>query len=153
MLPIGRIGPRPPEGVDRATRFTKDEQVTLMSLWAIARSPLMIGGDLPSLDPWTLSLITNREVLAVNQTCSDSHEFSRNGDEVAWIARAPDEKVYVALFNLSDRLATIALPLTSLRGPRVHRVRDLWARQDRGTAESTLVQSLAPHGSFLCQLT
>lgn len=67
MLPLGRIGVRAERGDDRRSRFTADEQQTLMSLWAIARSPLMFGGDLPSNDDATLKLITNDEVLAVNQ--------------------------------------------------------------------------------------
>jgi alpha-galactosidase len=153
MLPLGRLGPRPPEGIDRPTHFTKDEQVTVMSLWAIARSPLMMGGDLPSLDAWTLSLITNPEVLAVNQKSSDQRELFRRGDEVVWFAKAPDEKVYLALFNLADQPATISVPLAFLDEPRVRRVRDLWARKDAGTVDGTLTRSLAPHGSFLCQLT
>ena len=68
MLPLGRIGIRAERGDDRMSRFTHDEQRTLMSLWSIAQSPLMFGGDLPGNDDFTLSLITNDEVLAVDQT-------------------------------------------------------------------------------------
>jgi hypothetical protein len=57
MLPLGRIGMRAERGDDRSTRFTHDEQRTLITLWSIARSPLMFGGDMPSLDPWTLGPI------------------------------------------------------------------------------------------------
>jgi alpha-galactosidase len=148
MLPLGRIGPRPPEGVDRATRFTPDEQVTLMSLWAIARSPLMMGGDLPSLDPWTLSLLTNPEVLAVNQKSTHNQELCRDGDRIAWTARAPDASEYLALFNLGDRPASMGLPLAA----RARRARDLWKKKDAGPLDAVLRTELPPHGSLLLQL-
>jgi len=67
MLPLGHIALRAERGIDRMTGFTKPEQYTLMNLWSMFRSPLMFGGDLPTNDEFTLSLITNDEVLAVNQ--------------------------------------------------------------------------------------
>ena len=68
MIPFGHIGIKCTiAGPERQTRFTKDEQVMLMSLWALAPSPLMLGNNLPDTDEWTLSLLTNDEVLAVNQ--------------------------------------------------------------------------------------
>jgi alpha-galactosidase len=67
MLPLGRTAIRGERGEDRMTNFTEDEQRTLMTLWAIARSPLMYGGDLPSNDAFSLSLMTNQEVIEVNQ--------------------------------------------------------------------------------------
>ncbi len=66
MIPLGRIGKRSVGG-NRATRFTKDEQITMMSLWALGPSPLMLGMNMPENDEWTESLLTNDEVLAVNQ--------------------------------------------------------------------------------------
>ena len=75
MLPIGILK----MGKDK-TRFSRDEQFTLMSLWSIARSPLMIGADLTKLDDFTLSLLTNDEVLAVNQKSSGNRELFHRGD-------------------------------------------------------------------------
>jgi hypothetical protein len=66
MIPFGRIGIRC-VGKDRQPQFTHDEQLTLMSLWAIGPFPLMLGGHQADNDKWTLSLITDDEVLAVNQ--------------------------------------------------------------------------------------
>ena len=68
MLPLGHIGIRAERGVDRQSLLTRAEQITLMTLWAISRSPLMFGGDLPSSDSFTLQLLTNDEVLQVNQS-------------------------------------------------------------------------------------
>ena len=73
MLPLGHIGIRAERGEPRMSLLTHDEQRTLMTLWSIARSPLMFGGHLPDNDPWTLDLLTNDEVLAVNQMATASH--------------------------------------------------------------------------------
>jgi hypothetical protein len=149
MLPIGRIGPRPPEGVDRATRLTRDEQMTLMTLWAVARSPLMLGGDLTSLDPWTHSLLANPEVIAVNQESTSSHELHREGDQIAWSATGPDDTEYIALFNLADHPATVSVPV----GVEPLRTRDLWKRQDQEWIDGVLRRELPAHGAALLRLT
>jgi hypothetical protein len=72
MLPLGHLGPAPGWGESRDTRLTHDEQRTLMTLWCVFPSPLMIGGRLPSADDWTLSLLTNPEVLAVDQQSTEN---------------------------------------------------------------------------------
>lgn len=101
MLPIGRIAIRSQVGFDRMTKLTHDEQRTMMTLWSIARSPLMFGGDLPSNDAWTNSLLTNQEVLGVNQRSTNNRELFRNGNRVGWVADAPGGGKYLALFNAS----------------------------------------------------
>jgi hypothetical protein len=104
MLPMGMIGlPKGGgRGPDRASRFTHGEQQLMMTLWAICRSPLFLGGDVALLDDATLALLTNPEVLAVNQGSSGNRQLFRRGDRVAWVASAPGESVrYLALFNLA----------------------------------------------------
>jgi hypothetical protein len=104
MLPLGRLGIRAERGDDRQTRFTRDEQRTLMTLWSIFRSPLMFGGDLPSNDAFTLSLLTNKAVLAVNQHSTNGRQLWRRGDQVAWTADDPATgDKYLALFNAQDQ--------------------------------------------------
>src|SRR5262249_44056175 len=104
MLPLGRIGIRAERGIDRQSLLTPDEQITLMTLWAISHSPLMFGGDLPSNDAFTLSLLTNDEVLKANQASYDNQELFRAGmhdDKITWIAKSMDsDDLYVALFNI-----------------------------------------------------
>lgn len=102
MLPLGRIGIRGHVGTDRMSNLTQDEQRTLMSLWSISRSPLMFGGDLPSNDAFTLSLLTNPEVIAVDQHSSNNRQLFRTNDKVAWVADAPGGGKYLAVFNLND---------------------------------------------------
>jgi hypothetical protein len=104
MLPLGKIGLRAERGEPRWTAFTKDEQYTLMTLFSIFRSPLMFGGDLPSNDDFTLSLITNKDVIYVNQRSTNNRQLFRKDDHVAWVADDPKTgDKFLALFNASDR--------------------------------------------------
>jgi hypothetical protein len=98
MIPVGVID------MGRRTWFSRDEQVTLMTLWCIARSPLMLGADLTLLDAQTLSLLTNDEVLRVNQASANNRQLFRDGaGGVGWIADAQGgSDRYVALFNTRD---------------------------------------------------
>ena len=97
MLPLGVLG-------SRRTRFTPDEQRTLMTLWSIARSPLVHGGDMTKTDAETLELLTNDEVIAVDQLSEGNRQlFDRDG-LVAWTASVPGSPdLYLALFNTRDR--------------------------------------------------
>ncbi|GAC1589459.1 MAG: hypothetical protein NVS3B25_07060 [Hymenobacter sp.] len=107
MLPLGRLGIRAERGNDRPTRFTRDEQFTLMTLWSIFRSPLMFGGDLPSNDAFTLSLLTNPRVLAVHRRSTHNRQLFRRGDLVAWTADDPATgDKFLALFNAQDQELT-----------------------------------------------
>jgi alpha-galactosidase len=95
MLPIGVL-----QMGKSKTHFTRDEEFTLMSLWSIARSPLMIGADLTKLDDFTLSLLTNDDVLGVNQNSTNNHELFHRDGFYGWVADAPGSPdKYVAVFN------------------------------------------------------
>ncbi len=146
MLPFGLIRFGEP------TRFTRDEQYTVMTLWSIARSPLMHGGDMTRTDEFTLSLLTNDEVLAVNQRSANNRQLFRTDDGlVAWVADAPaaGEK-YVALFNTRDGApAEVSVALADLGFAKAARVRDLWARRDLAPATGALVAEVAAHGARL----
>jgi alpha-galactosidase len=150
MLPLGHIGIRAERGDDRFSLFTEDEQKTLMNLWSIFRSPLMFGGDLPSNNAFTLSLITNAEVLEVDQHSVGGHQSYQQGDTIAWTAEAEDHRgQFVAIFNIGDSKANVELNWTdagvSAKQPRV---RDLWLRKDAGTLEKLKI-TLEPHSSVL----
>jgi alpha-galactosidase len=104
MLPLGRIGIRAENGDDRMSRLSKDEQITLMSLFAIFRSPLMFGGDLPSNDEFTRSLLTNNDVLSVNQYSRNNKQLFRHDDTIAWTADDPaTHDKFLAVFNAQDQ--------------------------------------------------
>jgi alpha-galactosidase len=104
MLPLGHIGIRAEVGKNRASLLTRAEQRSLMTLMCIFRSPLMFGGDLPTTDSETMKLITNADVLHVDQHSKDNRQVSRNNDLIVWTAN--DEKTkdkYVAMFNVQDQ--------------------------------------------------
>ena len=104
MIPLGRIGKRS-VGPERTTRLTRDEQITLMSLWVLLPSPLMLGMNLPENDPWTLSLLTNDEVLAVNQDPLGkpaTRVSQKNGLEV-WTKQFKGGAKAVGLFNRNGK--------------------------------------------------
>ncbi len=100
MLPFGVLNLG-----ERSTRFTEDEQRTVMTLWSIARSPLMMGGDLTKMDAFTLSLLNNDSVIAVNQNSSGNRPLFEKDELVAWVADVPGTAdKYLAVFNKRDRV-------------------------------------------------
>ena len=155
MLPLGHIGIRAERGDPRMSLLTKDEQRTLISLWSIARSPLMFGGNLPDNDPFTLDLITNGEVLAVNQKAAASRELFTRGNQVAWIAGLPGSPAkYLAVFNIGDSAEEpIKVTWSELGLSGDCAVRDLWAKKDLGTAAGGQTFHVAPHASAFYRIT
>jgi alpha-galactosidase len=156
MLPLGRIAIRGERGEDRASLLTRDEQVTLMSLWAIFRSPLMMGGDLPSNDAFTLGLLTNPEVLAVNQNSTGNRELFARGNRIAWIADVPGSRDrYVALFNVGDGETPVEIAVRwdeiGLSGKC--KVRDLWAKADLGVFDDSVAATVARHAARLYRIS
>ena len=96
MLPFGIIQ------FNRKTNFTQEEQRLCFTLWSIARSPLILGADMTKLDDWTLKLLTNKEVIEINQNSENNRQLSQRGDLFVWTADVPGSKdKYVALFNAS----------------------------------------------------
>ncbi|MFL6414919.1 MAG: glycoside hydrolase family 27 protein [Bryobacteraceae bacterium] len=154
MLPLGRIGIRAERGEDRRTRFTPDEQQTMMSLWSIARSPLMFGGDLPSNDEATYRLISNDEILQVNQHASNSHQLFANGAQIAWVSDAASSGAkYLAVFDVGDRgTEDIRVEWKDLGLSGECSVRDLWAKKDLGRANGRYTFKIGPHASGLYRI-
>ena len=158
MLPYGMMGlGNKPTLPTRKSRLTADEVRTHFTLLAIARSPLLFGGDIPQLDDFTLAILTNPEVLAINSRSRGNRPlwlWPRDDRYVAWTAEAEaGPEKYLAVFNLGDEPAEISVDLAEHGfGARV-RLRDLWARADLGTAAKTFAPRLAPHACALvsCQ--
>ena len=155
MLPLGRLAIRSNEHGrgERWTRLTHDEQITMMTLWCIARSPLMVGCDLPSNDAWTLDLLTNADVLRVLKESSNGSQVLRTdgvaGGYIVWTADGSDGSTYLAVFNTGFVAATIELPLDAVGLPESVACRDLWAGRDVGRVTHTLVTEVASHGARL----
>lgn len=167
MLPLGKIGLRAERGAPRMSGFTKDEQYTVMSLFAIFRSPLMFGGDLPSNDEFTLSLLTNKEVIKVNQNSINNRQLFRNDDMIAWTADDPKTgDKYLALFNASDQkpvegdpagpapsdAAEMAVNFDQLGLTGTHTVKDLWTGDDLGKFTGEFKHIINRHGAGLYRI-
>jgi len=154
MLPIGVLV----MGKSK-THFTRDEQITLMSLWCIARSPLMIGADLTKLDDFTLSLLTNDEVIAVDQKSSNNHELFRHDGLYGWVADMPDSPdKFLALFNTQSPDATsnptaVPVKLSDLGFAGKARIRDLWQQKDLGSVADEFAPVLNAHGAGLYRVS
>lgn len=166
MLPLGKLRISPDDYVaeqmglsvkevtNEQTRFTPAEQVTMMTLWSFFRSPLMMGGHLPENDAATLALLTNEEVIAVNQRSRRNREVLAEGDRVVWAAEAEDGgAMYVGLFNRGAQqglAVEVALSRLGLRDTA--RVRDLWKRQDLGAVQGAVRANVPSHGAVLLRL-
>jgi len=144
MLPLGRLALG-----ERDTKFTPDEQRTLMTLWSIARSPLIMGGDLRHLDGPTTALLTNPEIIAVNQASHGNRpHFVEDGMRV-WTARAANGDAYLALFNTGETPREIGVDLKLVGLPASASVRDLWTRGNIGRAGGRFSVQLPSHGAGL----
>jgi alpha-galactosidase len=153
MLPIGMLGPRPGQGKPHQSDFTHDEARTLITLWSIMQSPLILGTNLTQLDSFTESLLTNDEVLAANQHATRGRPLLNEPKRAVWVAQ-PDSGpgVFLAIFNLDDAPQSFAYPLQSLGvGGTSYRVRDLWNKKDQGSTD-VLKVTLQPHASALYRL-
>ena len=150
MLPLGYLGPKAGWGKARQTRLTHDEQRTLLNLWGISRSPLVMGGDLPHNDRWTTSLLTNREFLKVDQHSRDTRVAVSSDAEVVWTSRPETGSgYYIAVFNRSGAPRHLHFLWKDLGMPEGrYRLRDLWEHRSQGK-QAALEVELGPHASAL----
>ena len=149
MLPVGQV-----RAFDHGwTKFTHDEQVTLLTLWSMARSPLMIGGNLPANDPFTLALLTNDEVLAVDQHATNGRQVRRDKSSAVWAADAAGGGTVVALFNLSNHAGDVAVTLADVGVTGRAKVRDLWHGRELDAVEGGVKASVPSHGAVMVRLT
>ena len=152
MLVLGRVG----WGRDlHPTELTPDEQYTHMSLWCLLNAPLLLGCDLTQLDDFTLNLLTNDEVLSVNQDPrgEPAKRLMRDGMKEVWGKTMADGSKAVGLFNRSqapDRV-TVQWQALGLTGPQ--QVRDLWRQKDQGMFEGHFTAKVPRHGVVLIKIT
>ena len=129
MLPIGPIL----QDYDAAnrTKFTENEQITMLTLWSIFRSPLMIGGEMTGFDKFTMSLLTNEEILKMHKNARHSHQVWRreiNGCEyILWTAANAEGGGYFALFNAGEKNGTVKLDLADLEAADKLDCTELWS--------------------------
>lgn len=152
MLPLGRlsVGNRS-VGQERLTKLTRPEQMTLMSLWALLPAPLMVGGDLPANDPWTLALLTNPEVLEIDQDtpAHPGKPIVTQDEWQVWAKSLGGGSQAIGVFNRGDFDDTITLTSAELGlfGRCVYR--DLWLRKDLGEFPGKITLTVPAHGVVL----
>jgi hypothetical protein len=140
-------------GVGAMDGITDTERQSYMTLWAIEAAPLYEGDDLTQLDSYGLSLLTNDEVIAVDQAGIPARPVSQNTDQQVWVARNPDGSDTVALFNLGGAAATVTANWSDLGLAGTASVRDLWSHADVGVANGSFSATLPSHGSRLFRIT
>ncbi|MFJ3897474.1 alpha-galactosidase D [Streptomyces sp. NPDC090083] len=134
--------------------LTKAERQSYATLWAVAKSPLFSGDDLTRLDDYGLSLLTNREVIGVDQSdAPPARPVTPSDPQQVWAAKNPDGTYTVALFNLADSPAAVSANWTTLGFTGKAAVRDLWNHEDLGTYTGKVTQALPAHGSRLFTVT
>lgn len=154
MIPLGRISIRGERGADRMSRLTKDEQYTLMNLFTIFKSPLMFGGDLPSNDAFTLSLLTNKNVLKMHKEGTDVRQLYQQDKKLAITSKnRKNGDIYLALFNISDEKQNreVKVNLSDL-GLQKCKVTEMWYGKKMGTYSDEISVRLRPHESVLLKL-
>ena len=158
MLPVAMLidsdSSRPP--IHRWTRFTEDEQVTMLTLWGIFKSPLMIGGDLPTFDDFTLRLLTNKDYMRMFRTVHGAREWLRDEKNdkgtIIWLAGGKGCK-YAAVFNTDDRPRRIRVPLGEMLMPdTAYTVHDVWAGDTIGVYKNAVTLPVNPHGAALLRI-
>jgi hypothetical protein len=133
--------------------LTDAERQSYMTLWAIESAPLYIGDDLTKLDDYGVSLLTNDEVLAIDQAGVPAKPVSQTSDQQVWSARNADGSYTVALFNMGASPAKVTADFADIGVSGKAGVRDVWARRDTGDASGSISADLPAHGSKLLRLT
>jgi hypothetical protein len=125
----------------------------MVTLWSISRSPLFLGANLTRLDLLTTALVTNAEVIGVNQHSVENHMAGQNGDVVAWTAKSSTGSGvrYLALFNLGETTAKVESAFTKYGLGERYKVRDLWQKEKEGT-QTGVSEEIPAHGALLLEL-
>ena len=154
MIPLGRISLRGERGEDRMSRLTKDEQYTLITFFNIFKSPLFFGGDLPSNDAFTLSLLTNKEVVKMHKESTAVKQlFKKDGKIAVTSKNAKDGSVYLALFNISDANSEkVAVNLSDLNLSGRVVLTNLWTGEKSNVSSGEISSVLKPHSSILYKI-
>jgi alpha-galactosidase len=151
MLVVGKVGWGP---TLHDTHLTPNEQYTHISLWCLLCSPLLIGCDLKQLDNFTLNLLTNDEVLEVNQDPlgEQAHRVAKDGSVEVWAKKMEDGSIAAGLFNRDEVEKPVTAKWSDLNVKGKVRVRDLWRQKDLGAFDDAFQTPVARHGVVLVRL-
>ncbi|RYU90479.1 alpha-galactosidase [Mucilaginibacter terrigena] len=152
MLIVGKVGWGDSQ---HNTRLTPDEQYTHISLWSLLSSPLLIGCDMGKLDKFTLNLLTNDEVLAIDQDAlgKEATQAIKTDNHQVWIKDLADDGKAVGIFNTSDKYQAITLKRNENGLQGLTKIRDVWRQKNVITTGSSYTVKVAPHGVMLLRLS
>lgn len=155
MIPMGRISIRGERGADRQSRLTKEQQYSLMTFFTIFRSPLIFGGDMPSLDPFTKSLLTNKAVLKMHRESTSVKQLFQQDGKVAITSYNPKTgEHYLALFNLSNGKESkeVSVNLVDLGIEKKVKTTDMWTGKKLGKMDGKISAQLPGNACVLYSL-
>lgn len=148
MLPIGPI--RQSENTENRTLFTEDEQITMMTLWSIFRSPLIIGGEMTGFDEFTMSLLTNEAIIKMHRNARHSHQVWRKKidgiEHILWTASSAEGGQYFAVFNVGETDGEVEIKLSELEIYEAVTGQELWSGEAVSVKDVIRV-SLKSHGA------
>lgn len=157
MLPVGKLGKG--FGKEWDTRFTKEEQITMLTLWCMFGSPLMVGAELTLLDEWTLWLLTRKEILKLTSCDYTGRQVERDGEHVVWSClNAQTKEACVAFFNLTNTEKEIGCELSRIEqfsgiGQSFTVAKELWTGGEIRVQDGCLKDWVPVHGARLFSLS
>lgn len=146
MLPVGRLEKCNGNPKGRWTRLTQNEQITMLTLWSIFRSPLMIGGNMPENDAFTLNLLTNESIIEMNKKSRNAAEVYRDDEKIIWTADYDGGK-YVSVFNISDVDSEISVDVKTVGIEPDSILTELWTGETFTAENGVLTLKIASHGA------
>lgn len=156
MLPLGHLQLRheTKNSKPHYTYFTRDEQYFMMTLWSIFRSPLMMGGNMPDNDEFTLSLLTNEDIIRVNQCTRNNRELSFENGVSIWYAEDKErDEVYVACLNTNDEAVSFSCALDALPSSRAYtKCKELWSGKKMPVKDAKIQINIPKHGAMMFRL-
>ena len=151
MLTVGQVGWGPSL---HPTRLTPDEQYTHISLWCMLSAPLLIGCDMDRLDDFTLNLLTNDEVLAIDQDPlgKQAQQYVKTKEFQVWVKNLEDGGKAIAIFNTQNKYDVIRFKWSDLGLGPTQSVRDCWQQKELGNFAGMFATKVAPHGVTLVKI-
>ncbi len=147
MLPVGRLCISKDNPAGRWTNFTENEQITMLSLWSIFRSPLMIGAEMRDNDEFTLKLLTNKEILDMNKKSRNAREVYIDENQSIWLADSTDGGRYCAIFNLSEENKEFKINAQTICIGEDTTVTELWSGEKFKVKDAEIKLKILTHSA------
>jgi alpha-galactosidase len=151
---IGWVGDAHNMGEGKPTDLTPYEQYAYMSMWSLMAAPLIFSGDMSKLDPFTLNVLCNHEIIDVNQDPlgKQARIIRRSERDFVLVKELEDGSVSLGMFNLDDQDARLSVGWAEIGVSGPQRIRDLWRQQDLGSYNETFESVIPSHGVMMVRL-